>query len=141
MTTRTRTTHAIRGLSAVFVALAFVALAPHGLQAQDADGVYTPADLSESPALAAPSEAARLIQDSYPAKLRDAGIEGSVQMSLVVGTDGSVEPGSVQVLSSTVEALSAAASQVAAKIRFKPGKVEGKAVRVRVVLPLVYKVR
>jgi protein TonB len=120
---------------------ALLALAPRPVRGQVTDKIYSPVELTEAPRVAVPADAARLIQESYPRRLLDAGVEGSVQLSLIVGSDGQVESDSIEVLSASVDALASVASGVARRIRFSPGKVDGQPVRVRVVLPLVYKAR
>ena len=62
-------------------------------------------------------------------------------MQFIVGVDGKVEPGSIEVVASTVGALAEAAKQVAEKMEFSPGKVNDAPVRARVVLPLVYQAK
>jgi protein TonB len=123
---------------AAAIALAVAALAAPAA-AQDANAIYSGSDLTIPPKLASAPAAARLIDRSYPEPLRRAGVNGTVQVQFVVGADGKVEPGSVEVVSATLPALGEAAKQVAEKIEFKPGMVNNRPVRSRVVLPIVYK--
>lgn len=113
--------------------------APLSLRAQDAAKVYAPHELQARPKLAAPASAARTIQSSYPAKLRNAGISGEVEIEFVVGADGKVEDGTIEVLAATVPALADAAKAVAPKLSFVPGKVQGAPVRAKVTLPIIYR--
>jgi TonB family protein len=74
----------------------------------------------------------------YPKLLQQAGIEGKVVVTAIVGVDGDVEAGSVEILSSTHEAFDASARNLVARSRFVPGKVDGRPVRVRIELPIQF---
>jgi protein TonB len=65
----------------------------------------------------------------YPRLLKDAGIEGDVTLEFVIGVDGRVEPSSIKVISSPHSDLSSSARAVIEDSEFRPGKVDGKAVR------------
>ncbi len=65
----------------------------------------------------------------YPRELQQAGIQGSVLLRFVVDTTGSVEPYSVEVLSSTHKAFEEPATTMIRYCRFRPGRVRGRAVR------------
>jgi protein TonB len=109
-------------------------------QAQD-DKVYALADLQTPPKLKSSTAAGKLIADSYPEDLRSRGVGGMVEVEFVVGEDGKVVPGTVNVLDATQTQLGEAAKKVAAKLEFNPGKAAGAAVKCKVVLPIVYKAR
>ncbi|MES2124039.1 MAG: energy transducer TonB [Gemmatimonadota bacterium] len=66
---------------------------------------------------------------AYPPVLKTAGIEGKVSLRFIVGTDGRVEGGTIQVLSSTNKAFEAPAIEAIKKSRFKPAKIRGAPVR------------
>ena len=135
-----RTRDARRGLAArLSLALALVAAVPALAGAQDK--IYDAGELTSQPKVASMTRTAQLVQSSYPAKLRTAGVDGTVQVQFVVGADGKVESSSIQVVAATVPALGDAAREVASKLEFKPGKVDDAAVRTRVLLPIVYKAR
>ena len=72
----------------------------------------------------------------YPDILRQAGIEGRVLLELVIDTTGHAERGSIRVLSSTHQLFEGPAREVAAASLFSPGRIQGRAVRVRVQLPI-----
>ncbi len=72
----------------------------------------------------------------YPDILRQAGIEGRVLLELVIDTTGHAERGSIRVLSSTHQLFEGPAREVAAASLFTPGRIQGRAVRVRVQLPI-----
>ena len=131
---------ATRGIVArLSLALALAAALPAAAAAQDK--VYDAGELSVQPKVANMSRTAALVQQSYPSKLKSAGVDGTVQVEFVVGPDGKVEGSSIQVVAASVPALGDAAKEVAAKIEFKPGKVNDAPVRTRVLLPIVYKAR
>jgi TonB family protein len=74
----------------------------------------------------------------YPRLLKEAGIEGDVLMQAIVGTDGRVEPGSVEILESSHEAFDLPSKQLLEGSRFRPGIVDGKAVRTVIQLPIQF---
>lgn len=127
-------------LLAATITIAAVAT-PSVSSAQATDAVYAGSDLDTPPKLSSMTQTSRLVQASYPAELRRAGINGMVQIQFVVDAHGKVEPSSIEVLDASLPALGDAAKDVVAKIEFHPGKVKGQAVRSRVMLPIVYKAR
>jgi len=106
--------------------------------AQD-DKVYPMSELTNPPKLSSTTLAARLIQESYPADLKSRGVGGMVELQFVVDSKGKVEPASVEVMDATQTALGEAAKKVVAKLEFNPGKLNGSAVKTKVVLPIIYK--
>lgn len=121
------------------VACAIVAAMPGLVSAQAK--IYTAEELTTKPKLASSTRTAQLVHQSYPPKLRSAGVDGTVQLQFVIGVDGKVEGSSVEVISASVPAFADAAREVASKIEFSPGKVNDEPVRTRVLLPIVYKAR
>ena len=81
-------------------------------------------------------EAKKQDAPSYPAKMREAGIEGAVQIAYIVNTKGRTEE--VQVVKATDASFGEACVEAVSKWRFKPGKKDGKAVRVLVVQPMYF---
>ena len=122
-------------VAASLAALCF--LAPSALRAQAE--AHEMSDVETMPKFASPSATARLIAQSYPDRLKRAGVSGNVQLEFVVNTSGKVEPGSVSVVAATVPALGEAAKSIAEKLEFSPGLIKGEAVRVKVLLPVTYK--
>jgi len=106
--------------------------------AQD-EKVYPMSELTNPPKLSSTTLAARLIQESYPADLKSRGVGGMVELQFVVNSKGKVEPASVEVVDATQTALGEAAKKVVAKLEFNPGKLNGSAVKTKVVLPIIYK--
>ncbi|MGD0483901.1 MAG: energy transducer TonB [Gemmatimonadales bacterium] len=76
----------------------------------------------------------------YPDILRQAGIEGRVLLELVIDTSGHAERGSIRVLSSTHQLFEGPAREVAQASLFSPGRIQGRAVRVRVQLPINFSI-
>lgn len=103
------------------------------------DKVYAIADVQAPPKLSSSANAARLIQDSYPADLKSRGVGGMVELQFVVDDKGKVDPGTVEVVDATQTALGEAAKKVVTKLDFNPAKVNGTPVRVKVTLPIIYK--
>ncbi len=71
----------------------------------------------------------------YPDILRQAGIDGHVVLEAVVDTAGRVEHGSIRVLSSTNQLFEQPAKECLAATVFRPGRIAGRAVRVRIQQP------
>ncbi len=76
----------------------------------------------------------------YPELLRQAGIEGRVVLEAVIDTAGHVEPGSLRVLSSSNPLFDAPAREVVGGSRYRPGRMDGRPVRVRVTVPVAFQV-
>ncbi len=112
-----------------------------GTAVAQANKVYELSELSSPPKLASAVNTARLIQESYPADLKSRGVGGMVEVEFVVDAEGKVDPASVQVVDATQTALGEAAKKVVPKLDFNPGKLNGSAVKTKVVLPIVYKAK
>jgi len=74
----------------------------------------------------------------YPEILRQAGIDGQVRIECVVDTAGRAEPASVRVVASTNPLFDAPAWEAVAASLFRPGRLSGRVVRVRVLVPLSF---
>ncbi len=101
--------------------------------------VFTGDQLTTRPKIMSAAKTAQLVKNSYPSELQRNGIGGSVEIQFIIGADGKVEPASVEVVAASVPALGAAAKKVAEQLQFQPAKVNDKAVRTVVTLPIVYK--
>lgn len=73
----------------------------------------------------------------YPERARELGIEGTLEMLLVIGVNGRVE--SVEVVKSPHPSISEAARSAVKQWRFKPAQKNGVPVRQRVRLPIELK--
>lgn len=78
---------------------------------------------------------------AYPDLLRQAGIQGRVLLEAVVDTVGHVERGSIVVVAAAHPGFVAAARQAIAATLFRPARVRGRAVRVRVRIPMDFALR
>ena len=96
-------------------------------------GVYVPALVQEPPELlTAPMPV-------YPPLLRGAGIQGRVIVSAVVDTLGQAESGSVRIVLSDNPGFDVSALAAVRAARFRPARVYGRAVRVLVQVPVVFR--
>lgn len=76
----------------------------------------------------------------YPDLLKQAGVEGRVVIEVVVDTAGRIERGSLRVVLSTNPLFDAPAREVVAGSVYRPGRLDGRPVRVRVTVPVVFRV-
>lgn len=72
----------------------------------------------------------------YPPILQQAGIEGRVLVEVIIDTLGRAERGSLRVLNSAHQLFDGPAREVVANCRYRPGRIQGRAVRVRVQVPV-----
>ncbi len=93
---------------------------------------------SEFYAFDEPPQLIRYVPPSYPALARQAGIEGTVLLRVVVGTDGKVESASV-IQSDVTPAMEKAAMAAARKFLFKPAKQRTRPVRASMAVPIRFK--
>ena len=77
----------------------------------------------------------------YPEVLRLAGIEGGVVVEAVLDTTGRAEAGSLKIISAAHPLFAAEAEQVVLASRYRPGRMAGRAVRVRVLVPISFAIR
>lgn len=110
-------------------------------QAPPDEGTYELSAVEEQPDLSNRAEVGRLIARNYPPLLRDAGVTGSVTLRMRVLEDGHVDPESISIENSTHEAFGDAAKRVVERMRFRPAKVGGKAVKVWVTLPVTFQLQ
>jgi TonB family protein len=85
-------------------------------------------------------EFSRALTSSYPSALRDERVSGEVQVRFRVLEDGSVDPGSVSIVSSTHEAFNEPSARSVLVLRFRPAYVGGRPVKVWIVLPIAWQV-
>ena len=110
-------------------------------QAPPDEGTYELSAVEEQPELSNRSEVARQLSRNYPPLLRDAGVVGTVVVRMRVMENGSVDPASVSIENSSHEAFGDAARRVVERMRFRPAKVGGKAVKVWVTLPVTFQLQ
>jgi protein TonB len=82
----------------------------------------------------------RAMERYYPSVLRDSRVAGRVVIEMIVDTDGRVRDGSVRVIETSHPAFGEAALRAAERFRFRPGKMAGTPVPVRVTLPIQWTV-
>jgi TonB family protein len=103
------------------------------------DSVFELSAVESPPDLLNREEAAAEISRNYPPLLRDAGVTGSVALRMRIGSDGVVDPSTIEVMESTHEAFAQAAARVASRMRFRPARARGKRVPVWVTLPVTFR--
>jgi TonB family protein len=81
----------------------------------------------------------RVMSEEYPQRLMWGGVEGEVVVAFIIGVDGRAEMDHVQVVSATNPAFVPAALRGLRSMRFRPAELDGRRVRVRVTLPLMWK--
>jgi periplasmic protein TonB len=74
-------------------------------------------------------EVTRQASPRYPDALRSVGVEGVVQVTFVVGTNGRVEPGTIKVTSTPHRLFSDAVRSALLDMKFRPAEVGGRPVR------------
>jgi protein TonB len=77
----------------------------------------------------------------YPEVLRQAGIEGRVLVEAVLDTTGRAEAGSLRIISASHPLFATEAEQVVLASRYRPGRMAGRVVRVRVLVPISFGIR
>jgi TonB family protein len=82
---------------------------------------------------------ARVMSNDYPDWLLDRGIEGQVVVSFIIGVDGRAEMDHVEVVSASRRDFIHAAMRGLRLMRFRPAELDGRRVRVRVTLPLLWR--
>ena len=92
------------------------------------------------PSLLNDGEVAKLLRESHPPLLRDAGVGGSAEVRFRVGSDGVVDPASVFVLRSSHEEFALAAARIVPRMRFQPASYNGEPFPTWVELPLTFQV-
>ncbi|HEY0152921.1 MAG TPA: TonB family protein [Longimicrobium sp.] len=105
----------------------------------DENPVYDVGSLDETPELRNRRDVERSARRSYPPFLRDAGVSGDVIVSFVIGQDGNVEPGSIQIVNDVHPAFADAARAVAERMRFTPGRIRGEPVRAQAQVPINFR--
>jgi TonB family protein len=78
---------------------------------------------------------------AYPELLRMAGIEGRVEVEVVVDTSGRAEAATIMVVRSPHPAFDEPARRYVREALFRPGRMHGRAVRVLVRVPIVFALR
>lgn len=93
------------------------------------DSVDEPPTIESAPAL------------EYPPLLRQGGVQGRVMIQAIVDTLGRPEPTSLKILARPSTGFEQSARDHVLHTVFRPGRVKGRAVRVRVRVPIDYKIQ
>jgi periplasmic protein TonB len=93
-------------------------------------------DVDVRPSLRNADDVQRALQRVYPSNLRDSGVTGETVLQFVIDEEGHVEPGTVEVVSSSDEAFASAARHITSTMRFSPAKAHGRNVRVTITVPV-----
>lgn len=101
-------------------------------------GTFTANLVDRAASLQNSAEVARILQRLYPENLRRSGTGGRVVVELVVDANGRVEPGSVQVVSSSHPGFTDVSLQAVNSFRFRPAQVGPYDVRMRVQIPITW---
>ena len=117
----------------VEVPVEFSAAPMPGIKMHIAGDVYSEADVEERPHLMSGPPLA------YPASMLLSRISGRVIIEAVIDTTGRVEDGTVRVLVSSDARFNEAAKDYVRAARFTPGRLAGRAVRVRFEMPVEFK--
>ena len=127
-------------LAATATAAGFL-VTPLAARAQDATRTYTFAEVETKPSLASVANFQRVVSEGYPEELRRRRLGGIAEIAFVVDANGKVEPGSVEIVDATQPAFGEAAKLALLQTGFRPGKMSGSPVRVKVSLPIIYRVQ
>jgi TonB family protein len=100
------------------------------------DTVYELEQVQVRPAALHSPELAEALRTSYPPHLKEAGIGGVVVVSMVIGADG--QPRDPRVVSTTDTVFDAPTLAMLPLLRFSPAQVDGRAVGVRVAMPITW---
>lgn len=92
----------------------------------------------------AADEAPRLLDHPplrYPEVMRQAGLEARVVVEAVLDTTGRIEPGSLRLSGGAHALFEAEARAVVTGSRYRPARLAGRAVRVRIQVPVAFSMR
>lgn len=104
------------------------------------EGTYELSAVEEMPRVTNASDFQRQLSRNYPALLRDAGVQGTVQVRFRVNEDGRVDSESITITSSSHEQFNDATIRAVRTLRFRPARVNGRPVRVWVEQPIQWTV-
>lgn len=104
------------------------------------EGTYELSAVEEQPRPRNIADLRRQLERNYPPLLRDARVTGTVQVRFRVMEDGTIDPSSITVSSSTHEQFNDPSIRSVQRLRFSPAKVNGRPVKVWVELPIQWQV-
>ena len=94
--------------------------------------------VTEKPALLNTREVQAVMARTYPPLLRDAGVSGQTHVKLRITAEGTVEPGSVEILEASHPAFSEATEHVVRVMRFRPAQAGGTNVAAWAIFPVTW---
>jgi protein TonB len=100
------------------------------------EGPMEVSEVDVRPSLQNGDDVQHQLERLYPPSLRDSGVTGETVLQFVIDENGRVEPGTIEVVSSTHEAFSGVARRIAASMRFSPAKSGGHNVKVTTTIPV-----
>jgi TonB family protein len=100
--------------------------------------IYEVAQLDNKPELRNTSQVQSMLSRYYPRMLQDAGIGGTTMMQYVITPEGTVDPSTIEVVSSTHEQFAEASEKVVEQFEFSPGIYHGKPVYVAIMMPITW---
>lgn len=103
----------------------------------DTARVYAVEEVTVKPRLVNSSGVTRALEQNYSGVLRDAGVEGHVELRMIVERNGHTS--SIVVTRSSDAPFNAPAINVARAMRFSPAQLNGVPVRVRIELPITFR--
>lgn len=98
-----------------------------------------PSRISEHPTLLNEASMRRIWRTLYPDSLNKKGVEGQAVASFIINTDGSVDPASIYMISASHSHFRDATAMGLLELRFSPARQRGRIVRVRVKLPVQWR--
>lgn len=105
------------------------------------EGTYELSAVEEQPRPTNLADLRRQLERNYPPLLRDARVVGTVQVRMRVTAEGTVDASSITVTSSSHEQFNDPTIRSVQRLRFRPAKVNGRAVPVWVELPIQWQVQ
>ncbi|HEX6746320.1 MAG TPA: M56 family metallopeptidase [Longimicrobium sp.] len=113
--------------------------APARPERVDTSRVMELREVDRQPALSNSDEVQQILERAYPPLLRDAGVQGSVTMDVIVGADGAVR--SARVSTTSHDGFREPALFATNAMRFRPAAKDGRAVPVRFTLPIAFRLQ
>jgi TonB family protein len=108
--------------------------------ASSASATYDLEAVDQKPKLANPDELRFALSRAYPPELRDAGVEGQVEVEFRIDERGQVDRSTMVVTETTDPRFSEATLTALGQARFTPARIDGKAVAARIILPITWQV-
>jgi TonB family protein len=140
MTHLSQTQAGARRLAGLAFSLAAAVIAATPARAQTpapaTTSVWDAKDVTVQPALINERTVSRMVSHSYPGHLLDSGITGNAMLELTIDSRGQVEQAAV--VGATNRDFGLVAKDFARAMRFTPAKVDGRAVRCRVTVPVQF---